>query len=120
MSTPIWLSYLTDLRALFPIDKKLSEEGNKLYLVCDCSPPVHHNDIARVAASDLNIKLILIPKGATDECPPLDRRIFGNMKKKAKLIHQKNAVCKVLESMISGPELGLEKPDNPYACHVFL
>lgn len=90
MITPIWLSYLTYLRALFPIDEKLSEEDNKLYLVCDCYP-VHHNEIARLAASDLNIKLIMIPKGATDECQPLDRRIFGNMKKKAKLIHQKNA-----------------------------
>ena len=60
------------------IDEKFSEEENTLYLVCD-GYPVHHNEIARLAASDLNIKLILIPKGATDECQPLDRRIFGGL-----------------------------------------
>ena len=61
----------------------------------------------------------MIPKGATDECQPLDRRLFGNMMNKAKSIHQKKVARKVLESMISGMELGSEKQDRKYACHVF-
>ena len=52
----------------------------------------------------------MIRKGATDECQQLDRQFSGNMKNKAKSIHQKNVARKVLEYMISRMEFEFDKP----------
>jgi hypothetical protein len=38
----------------------------------------------RELARELHIQLVFIPPGATDECQPLDRRIFGNLKQRAR------------------------------------
>jgi hypothetical protein len=44
-----------------------------------------HKDVRIIeVANSLNIDIILIPSGMTDTYQPLDRRIFGNLKMRAK------------------------------------
>ena len=56
-----------------------TDQVNKSLLICD-SFGAHHTDRAIQKAQELNIDIILIPPGATDECQPLDCRIFGIIK----------------------------------------
>ena len=53
------------------------------FFICG-SFPVHHDEESKLEAAKHNIDLIQIPKGATDECQTLDRRIFGYIKQQAR------------------------------------
>lgn len=77
----IWSDYLRFIRNQIPYieNSDPKDEVNRIYLVCDAYP-VHHSDISKELAAELNIELIPVPKGTTDECQPLDRRIFGALK----------------------------------------
>jgi hypothetical protein len=44
----------------------------------------HRDQAVKDLAEELNIQLIFIPAGQTDEYQPLDRRIFGPMKQMAR------------------------------------
>ena len=54
-----------------------------LHLIMDLYPAHMKPEIKELAVS-LNIKLYIIPAGATDLYQPLDRRVFGAMKAKAR------------------------------------
>ena len=54
-----------------------------LHLIMDLYP-AHMKPEVRELAASLNIKLHIIPAGATDLYQPLDRRIFGAMKAQAR------------------------------------
>ena len=64
------------------------EEGknNKIYLFVD-SFPVHFTNME--FAESLDIEIIKIPEGTTDECQPLDCRIFGAIKSQARSFYNK-------------------------------
>ena len=81
VNATIWKKYLHFLRAQIPIipGSDPNEERNTIFLICD-GFQAHHNDEAQNEAKKLNIALIAVPNGATDECQPLDRRIFGALK----------------------------------------
>jgi len=65
-----------------------SEEGknNKIYLFVD-SFPAHFTNME--FAESLDIEIIKIPEGTTDECQPLDCRIFGAIKSQARSFYNK-------------------------------
>jgi hypothetical protein len=46
--------------------------------------PAHISPVSHNRARELNIKMILVPKGGTSIYQPLDRRIYGAMKSKAR------------------------------------
>ena len=46
-------------------------------------------------AEQCNIELIQIPPGCTDECQPLDRRVFGSLKQQARA-HTSKEIGKIL------------------------
>ena len=84
MNNKIFPQYLNMLREQRPYDPQQPKDSieNRIFLACD-SFAAHHDSIAQMEAEKLNIELIRIPEGCTDECQPLDRRIFGNMKSQA-------------------------------------
>ena len=84
MNNKIFPQYLNMLREQRPYDPQQPKDSieNRIFLTCD-SFAAHHDSIAQMEAEKLNIELIRIPEGCTDECQPLDRRIFGNMKSQA-------------------------------------
>ena len=60
-----------------------------VFLIVDCYPS-HCEQSVKETAQALNIELLYVPPGMTDKCQPLDRRIFGALKQKAKKhIYQK-------------------------------
>lgn len=77
----IWSDYLNFIRSQIPYIENTDPQDavNRIFLICDAYS-VHHSDISKELAAKLNIELIAVPKGATDECQPLDRRIFGALK----------------------------------------
>lgn len=77
----VWDEYLAFIRSQIPYKPGTAEtdQVNKILLLCD-SFGAHHTDRAKQKAQELNIDIILIPPGATDECQPLDCRIFGIIK----------------------------------------
>jgi hypothetical protein len=59
-------------------------DGNeRLILVWDVFA-AHRDEEVKKLAEDLNIELIYIPPGTTDKLQPLDRRIFGSLKRRAR------------------------------------
>jgi hypothetical protein len=46
--------------------------------------PAHRTEWIKSLARELGIKLDFIPAGMTGECQPLDRRIFGSLKARAR------------------------------------
>ena len=85
MNNEIWGKYLEDLRKQRPYNSNHPDDSkeNKIYLLCD-SFSVHFNDASKQQAQKQNIELIQIPKGCTDECQLLDRRVFGSIKQRAR------------------------------------
>ena len=94
VTAAIWSRYLHFIRAQVPYIQGIDQNDprNKIFLVCD-SYAVHHSQMARDEAATLHIELVQVPKGTTDECQPLDRRIFGALKARgrAELNHHINA-----------------------------
>jgi len=87
-----WVHYLELVRTNYvPVIEgtDLMDEVNRIYLISD-SYSVHNNSKAVEKAALLNIELIRIPSGATDACQPLDCRIFGVLKAKARAHTTKN------------------------------
>jgi hypothetical protein len=56
---------------------------DRIYLIIDLYK-AHMTEAVRQRAHELNIELIFIPPGCTDELQPLDRKVFGPLKAKAK------------------------------------
>jgi hypothetical protein len=54
--------------------------------------PSHRTDAVKMTTRQLNIELIYIPPGATDELQPLDRKVFGGLKSEARRIFREWAV----------------------------
>ena len=102
MNQEIWYKHLENLRQQRPYDLKYPEDSkeNKIYLVCD-SFPVHFSDASVQEATKNNIELIQVPKGCTDECQPLDRRIFGSMKQQARALNHKKIAEQVADFLDS-------------------
>ena len=73
MNEAIFIEYLSWIRTL--VNQK------KIYLIADQFGP-HFGKDAEAHATSLHIKLIPVPKGGTGIYQPLDRGIFGIMKKK--------------------------------------
>ena len=59
-----------------------------VYLLLDCYT-VHKTDEIRDLAHALDIELIYIPPGLTDEYQPLDRAVFGVMKQHFRYLWRK-------------------------------
>lgn len=100
VNASIWKQYLHFLRAHIPYipNTEPNDARNTIYLICD-GFTVHHNDAAQIEARALNISLIAVPNGATDECQPLDRRIFGALKSRLRSELNKHISTELLEQM---------------------
>ena len=72
MTSPLFAEYLMWVREFYGDDEKL-------YIVLDCYS-AHKTDDIRKLAQTLNMELVFVPPGMTDELQPLDRYIFGAMK----------------------------------------
>lgn len=83
-----WENYLHFLRREIPPIYN-DEIRDKIFLFAD-SFPAHHSEHAKMVARSLNIELIKIPEGTTDECQPLDCRIFGALKAQARAYSNAN------------------------------
>ena len=81
----IFIQYLQLLRERLPYDENFDQDSyeNIIFLICDAYP-AHHSPAVQIVADNLHIELVKIPEGCTDECQPLDRRIFGSMKQAAR------------------------------------
>jgi hypothetical protein len=76
-TTQVMVQWLSALRQnLFPDDRPVA-------VILD-TYAAHRCQEVRTAASNLNIELIFIPPGCTDLLQPLDRRVFGVLKSKAR------------------------------------
>ena len=86
---------------------------NTIYLFADAYR-THHSNAIQATAAMLNIKIKKIPKGTTDECQPLDCRIFGALKAKAKGYFNKKVSDYVLkyQNKILSTEEG-QQPNIP-------
>jgi hypothetical protein len=69
------MAYLEWLRELRP--------RGRIAVIWDCCPS-HKDKLVKVRALELGIRLVFIPRGMTDVLQPLDRKIFGNLKQRAK------------------------------------
>ena len=81
-----WGNFLHKVRNDFvPLlpDTQQNDPNNRIYLLSD-SYRVHNSPDANTLAESLNIELVPIPPGTTDACQPLDCRIFGVLKAKAR------------------------------------
>ena len=72
----VFSEYLMWLREYFGDDKKL-------HLIMDCYS-VHRKQIIQSLANTLNIDVMFVPPGCTDQLQPLDRYVFGSLKGIAK------------------------------------
>ena len=72
----VFSQYLHQIRQYY-------DDSDKLYLILDVYPAHRNIEVINEAAA-LNIELIFIPAGLTDTYQPLDRRIFGILKAKAR------------------------------------
>jgi hypothetical protein len=76
-TSQVMLQWLAKLRQeVFPDDKPVA-------LILDVYA-AHRKQEVRNFAADLNIELVFIPPGCTDLLQPLDRRVFGVLKAKAR------------------------------------
>lgn len=68
MTKEIWSDYLNFIRSQIPYIENTDPQdaANRIFLICDAYS-VHHSDISKELAAKLNIELIAVPKGATDE-----------------------------------------------------
>jgi hypothetical protein len=59
-------------------------DGEPCVLVLDIDP-MHRTPAVQASARDLDVELLDVPAGATEEFQPLDRRIFGELKSRARV-----------------------------------
>jgi hypothetical protein len=59
-------------------------------LILDVHPSHRTEEVKREARS-LNIQLIYVPPGATDDMQPLDRKVFGALKSEARRLFRQSA-----------------------------
>ena len=64
-------------------------DNEKIYLIVD-QFKAHTTDQIKEFATQLNINLIFIPPGLTDELQPLDRLVFGCLKSTAKRLYKQS------------------------------
>ena len=72
----VFCQYLHHIRQYY-------DDGDKIYLIHDVYTVHRKIEVINEAAA-LNIEMIFIPAGLTDAYQPLDRRIFGVLKAKAR------------------------------------
>jgi hypothetical protein len=86
----IWPRYLRFLRNQIPCKEgtELNDPVNTIYLFADAYR-THHSTELVAYAKTLNIIMIEIPKGTTDQCQPLDCRIFGILKSQARAYYNR-------------------------------
>lgn len=82
-TTSGWMDTEAFKRYLMLLRERCFPDDDILFLIVDCYP-AHRQQSVKDTAEALNIELIYIPPGMTDKCQPLDRRIFGALKQKAK------------------------------------
>ena len=91
MTDEVFKFYLMKLREHLGHDKTI-------HLVMDLYPAHMTNDVYKLA-EELNFKLHIIPAGMTDVYQPLDRRVFGPLKAKArKFFRQRNHLGQPLKA----------------------
>lgn len=78
-----WTDTDSFVRYLMLLRQHCFPDDDYVFLVLDCYT-AHRGEEVRAMAEALNIELLYIPPGMTDKCQPLDRRIFGALKQKAK------------------------------------
>jgi hypothetical protein len=83
MNGDIFCDYLRHLREQTSIE-------NRLFLICDVHAS-HRTPAVKALAEELNIQLIYIPAGATDELQPLDLKVFGSLKSEARRLFRQLA-----------------------------
>ena len=84
-----WMDAESFKRYLMLLRERCFQDDEIVFLIVDCYP-AHCEQSVKETAEALNIELLYIPPGMTDKCQPLDRRIFGALKQKAKkYIYQK-------------------------------
>ena len=109
-----WENYLRFLRKTIPYKFSPEEknEQDKIYLFADAYK-VHHAEKSQRIADELNIQLISIPKGATDQCQPLDCRIFGALKAQARAVFNQRVVQFITENIeaIEDEDHSIEFPE---------
>jgi hypothetical protein len=79
----IFCQYLDHLREQEP-------SGNRLFLVLDVHPS-HRTQAVKTLSRQHNIKLIFVPRGATDDLQPLGRKVFGALKGDARRLFRQSA-----------------------------
>ena len=121
MNEEIWIKYLNNLREQLPYDLQYPENSiqNKIYLTCD-SFPTHHDETSKSEAEKLNIEMIPIPKGCTDECQPLDRRIFGSVKQQGRAHAYKEVAKDIVESMNSNTPVAIRHQTKQESCGLLI
>jgi len=114
-----WARYLNFLRKYIPNDPEKTPEQNKIYVICDSYKPhfpsekkkkknknkkndneeeeEENPDPVSIALSENNIELIKIPEGTTEQCQPLDCRIFGALKSHARKILTEQEIKQMLK-----------------------
>ena len=75
MTSKVFLEYLEWLHNEF--------QGEPIALILDVYPS-HKSDEVKQKAKELNIELLYVPAGGTAMYQPLDRRIFGELKSRAR------------------------------------
>ena len=127
VDTNIWLQYLHFLRKqILIIGNDPNAKENTIILICD-GYAAHHNKTAQEEAAKLNIELIPVPNGTTDECQPLARRIFGALKSQMRAELSQHIADAVLQRAFDRQETPLYKPPlklpyftKPAACEVLI
>ena len=76
MKGELFCEYLKHIRAEIPT-------GDRIFLICDVHSS-HRTQPVKALAAALNIELLYIPPGATDQLQPLDRTVFGVLKSEAR------------------------------------
>ena len=79
-----FVEYLVGIRNFYGFDDK-----NTIHVILDVFR-AHITDKVYNAAKELNIKFYLIPAGTTDELQPLDKKIFGPLKRFAAKLFRKH------------------------------
>jgi hypothetical protein len=76
-----WATELAIIEYLQWLHLEVKEEP--IVLVLDVYP-THRTDAVKQAAEEMHIELLYVPAGATSLFQPLDRRIFGELKSRAR------------------------------------
>ena len=109
MNRDVMFHYLDWLREMIPPleGTHLFDWENTIILFADAYK-VHHLPEIDQHAWSLNIIIIKIPEGTTDQCQPLDCRVFGILKNQAKAYYNARVaefIMRNYDSIITGQEI---------------